>query len=552
MHPLDALLPYASNEQKRHFALRILQTTDNVKNAAKKMKGPYQEAKQAKDQADLKAQSDGKDADYLNAELGKLQTEPVPENVSQSSQVTYQKIVDILLDDVVKLEQATEALTANANCFKLSIGQFLGCGTPIVVEAFIQRYRQRIQELRRPSKDQVAANRAMDEWKPIVAELRRRGIELDAHGAPEVASARGNEVNGSTSQFAPAQGIHPDAVARQVAAPGVPLANQMDRQDATRVPSKLPALPPNSDEMLLNNEAEKRKHPEASDDEGPSGLSTPREPASESGSSSGSEHKWGDSSEEEHPARKRRRKGKKAGLELNLLIAQQVVSDDVLNKLVALGGKADNVHTGDCEKNGCQFAGYKSNPSLPPLGSVGLGSICTELNYHPTSDKEYLTCSLDHVQVEYDRVKGNKGQPQRGAPRLDCYVRQGHVKKAIQTVMLYKENEIAFPPFDRRLLMRHVGMEGRQEDDREVSPELPHADIALRPVPRAPAGASIRLAEEKVAEASRVSSSFFGSQEPEETSQERSWSQASILAAPPSQYRSGFSISPSAVLSVRI
>ncbi len=368
---------------------------DNVKNAAKEMKGPYQEAIQAKDQADRKAQSDCNDADYLNAELGKLQTEPVPENVSQSSQVTYQKVVDILLNDVVKLEQATEALTANANCFKLSIGQFLGCGTPRVVEAIIQRNRQRIQKLRRPSKDQVAANRAMDDLKPIVAELRRHGIELDAHGAPEVASARGNEVNGSTSRFAPAQGIHPDAVARQ----RVPRANHMDRQDAARVPSHLPALPPDRDELPLNNQTERRKRPEASDHEGTSGLSTPREPASESGSSSGSEHKGGDSSEEERPARKRRRKGRKAGVELNLLISQQMVSDDVLNKLLALGGKADHVHTGDCEENGCQFAGYKSNPSLPPLGSVGLGSICEELNYHPTSDREHLTCRLGFNHV---------------------------------------------------------------------------------------------------------------------------------------------------------
>jgi hypothetical protein len=48
-------------------------------------------------------------------------------------------------------------------------------------------------------------------------------------------------------------------------------------------------LPPGRDELPLNNPIERRKRPEASDHEGPSGLSTPREPASESGSSSGSD-----------------------------------------------------------------------------------------------------------------------------------------------------------------------------------------------------------------------------------------------------------------------
>jgi hypothetical protein len=199
----------------------------------------------------------------------------------------------------------------------------------------------------------------------------------------------------------------------------------------------------------------------------------------------------------------------------------QVVDAGKLDRLGKRAGQADVSH--GCGVPGCLFDGYSKSPSLPPLGSVGLGAICHELGYHPVlaNQKTKLIKSLDQFGVLYDRVPSNPGG--KGPLRKDCYVKQGFLKKAMQVVMALMTDDKSHDP-----------VPGRPDPP---APELYGESL------RSTATVELRSAEHHT-QFSQTSSSFFGSQSQsqEPSLEDRDWSQA---AGPPSQVRTTLSLSPS-------
>jgi hypothetical protein len=181
---------------------------------------------------------------------------------------------------------------------------------------------------------------------------------------------------------------------------------------------------------------------------------------------------------------------------------------------------------------------------------VGLAAICEKVDMHPKDDyqKNKLVKTIHMHGIDYKRVNSDgTGAPRNahaGRKRHHTYILEDHVESTLKLLMFYKTSSDSFAT--SRTCVLNAAVDGRQENERADSPELPHpATILRRPAgrlaeaPRPPATGSIQ----DFARASQVSSSFFESQEPEANSQDRA-SQGSTVAAPASQYRAGLSLSP--------
>jgi hypothetical protein len=496
MNPFKAALATASNEEMQQLALQHLQTTKNLNNVANQLKQHYQEARRVKFDADRNAQSDRSNADYCERQLAKLEIEPLPRTISKEDHETHKRVVDSLLRndglDVpnTRLDNEISRLSKYARCEELSMGAYLGCGSPDVVRAFIDSARDRISRLRRPSQKQDAANKVLAEWQTIVQALRARGIDIDAPATLQVAPAEENGLVPPGRPIAPPTGIDMDgpSATREVgsvrgshmdtpsAAPVTrPVAPERPTSLVKRVlPTPLHALPQAA--LQPSKRAEKRKMLGVSET---SNVSEHASLDSDSGTTSGSEHAEKSSSDEEDGPTRQPRKVRKVHQARNSKRAEELMSSKVVDPtdlawLKGHAGKRDIAH--NCQPDDCIHGGLDPEPALPPPGYVGLSAITKKYDLHTKGNKIKLGKAIDEHGIEYERVKAEAGG--KGQRRLDTYIKEDDVEKAAKLIMVYKEYPSWFGPKGDVVLKDAI--DGHQKDQRSASPDLPHPDTLGR------------------------------------------------------------------------